>query len=77
MTTPATGSFPQGYFLLDVGPAGTVVRYVPVADVEGMTEAHVARASAGATSAGFTSFAAARLASLPLVDEFVTDGTTD
>ena len=77
VTTPATGSFPQGYFLVDVGPAGTVVRYVPVTDVEGMTEAHVARASAGATSTGFTSFAAARLASLPLVDEFGPDATAD
>lgn len=69
VTTPATGSFPQAYFVVDIGPEGTTVRYVPVADVEGMTEAHHARHSAGETSAGFASFAAARLACLPLVDE--------
>lgn len=69
VTTPATGSFPQGYLIVDVGPEGTAVRYVPVADIEGMTEAHYARWSEGATSAGYASFAAVRLASLPLVDE--------
>lgn len=70
VTTPATGSYPQAYLLFEFGPEGTVVRYVPVADVDGMTEAHRARASGGETSAGYTSFAAVRLARLPLVDEF-------
>jgi predicted phosphodiesterase len=70
VTTPATGSYPQSYLLFEFGPEGTVVRYVPVADVDGMTEAHHARASGGETSAGYTSFAAVRLARLPLVDEF-------
>jgi 3',5'-cyclic AMP phosphodiesterase CpdA len=70
VTTPATGSFPQSYLLFEFGPEGTIVRYVPVADVDGMTEAHHERVAGGETSAGYTSFAAVRLARLPLVDEF-------
>lgn len=70
VTTPATGSFPQGYLLFEFDTDGTVVRYVPVADVDGMTEAHGARSGDGPTSAGYASFAAVRLACLPLVDEF-------
>jgi hypothetical protein len=73
VTTPATGSFPQGYLLFEFDTGGTVVRYVPVAEVDGMTEAHSARSGDGPTSAGYASFAAVRLASLPLVDEL--DGT--
>jgi len=73
VTTPATGSFPQGYLLVDIDRTGTVVRYVPVTEVDGMTEAHSARWSAGETSAGYASFAAVRLASLPLVDELGTE----
>ena len=69
VTTPATGSFPQAYLLFDVDPTGTTVRYVSIADVEAMTEAHHARRSDGATSMAYTSFASIRLASLPLVDE--------
>jgi DNA repair exonuclease SbcCD nuclease subunit len=68
VTTPATGSFPQGYLLFEFDADGAVVRYVPVAGVEGMAEAHHARWSAGTTSAGYASFASVRLASLPLVD---------
>ncbi|MFW5900183.1 MAG: metallophosphoesterase family protein [Halodesulfurarchaeum sp.] len=69
VTAPATGSFPQGYLLVDIGPNGTQINYVPVADVKGMTEAHHARWADGPTSDGYASFAAVRLASLPLVDE--------
>jgi predicted phosphodiesterase len=69
VTTPATGSYPQGYLLFRVDPAGTVVKYVPVTDVEGMTEAHHARASAGTTSAGYAAFGAVRLARLPLLED--------
>jgi len=70
VTTPATGSFPQAYLLLEIGPEGTDIRYVPTTNAEGMAEAHHARWSDGPTSAGYTSFASVQLASLPLVDEF-------
>jgi 3',5'-cyclic AMP phosphodiesterase CpdA len=69
VTAPATGSFPQAYLHVAVGPDGTVVRYVPVTDATGMAEAHRARVSAGETAASYASFAATRLACLPLVDE--------
>jgi len=69
VTTPATGSFPQAYLLFDIDADGTTVRYIPVADTEGMTEAHQARRSDGVTSMAYTSFASIRLATLPLVDE--------
>lgn len=69
VTAPATCSYPQGYLLFDFDHTGVAVRYVPVTDVEGMTEAHAARRTAGETSAGLTAFSAIRLASLPLVDD--------
>ncbi len=69
ITTPATGSYPQGYLLFEFDEGGTTVRYVPVADIEGMTEAHQARSTGGETSAGYASFASIRLASMPLVDD--------
>ncbi|MDY6817460.1 MAG: metallophosphoesterase [Halobacteriales archaeon] len=69
ITTPATGSFPQAYLIFEFDTDGTVIRYIPVADIEGMTEAHYARLTGGDSSAGYTAFAAIRLASLPLLDE--------
>lgn len=69
VTTPATGSFPQAYLLFEFDGTGTTVRYVPVADLEGMTEAHQARRTGGSTSAGYAAFAAVRLARLPLLDD--------
>ncbi|WP_138004353.1 metallophosphoesterase family protein [Halalkalirubrum salinum] len=69
VTAPATCSYPQGYLLFDFDHTGVAVRYVPVTDIEGMTEAHAARRTAGETSAGLTAFSAIRLASAPLVDD--------
>jgi 3',5'-cyclic AMP phosphodiesterase CpdA len=74
VTTPATGSFPQAYLLFEFDETGTTVRYVPVADLEGMTEAHHARRTGGSKSVGYTSFAAIRLARMPLLDDL---GRTD
>lgn len=70
VTTPATGSFPQAYLVFELSASGTVVKYVPVTDLDGMIEAHHARRTGGPKSAGYTAFASARLARLPLVDEF-------
>ena len=69
VTTPATGSFPQAYLLFEFDSSGTTVRYVPVADTEGMTEAHHARRTGGPASVGYTSFASVQLARLPLLDD--------
>jgi 3',5'-cyclic AMP phosphodiesterase CpdA len=69
VTTPATGSFPQAYLLFEFDETGTTVRYVPVTDRRGMTEAHHARRTGGPSSVGYTSFASIRLAGMPLLDE--------
>ncbi|WP_435064937.1 metallophosphoesterase family protein [Halobaculum sp. EA56] len=66
---PTTCSFPQGYCLLDVGPEGTEVRFVPVADFEGTVVGHRERSSDSVTARGLTAMAAARLAQFPLVEE--------
>jgi len=70
ITTPATGSFPQSYLIFESDETGTTVKYVPVTDVEGMSEAHYARLTAGARSRGYTSFGSIRLATLPLLDDY-------
>lgn len=66
---PTTCSFPQGYCLVDVGPEGTEVRFVPVTDFEGMTVGHRERSTDSVTARGLTSMAAVRLAQFPLVEE--------
>ncbi len=66
---PTTCSFPQGYCLLDVGPDGTDVRFVPVADFEEMVVGHRERSTDSVTARGLTGMAAARLAQFPLVEE--------
>jgi 3',5'-cyclic AMP phosphodiesterase CpdA len=73
VTTPATGSFPQAYLLFEFDESGTTVRYIPVTDVEGMTEAHHARRTGGPKSVGYTSFASIRLARMPLHDDLSSD----
>ncbi|MFW5919880.1 MAG: metallophosphoesterase family protein [Halanaeroarchaeum sp.] len=69
IATPTTCSFPQSYLLLEVGSAGTDVRLVPVADVDGLELAHDRRARDSSTARGLTSIGAARVASMPLVVE--------
>lgn len=66
---PTTCSFPQGYCLIDVGPEGTEVRFVPVADFDGMVAGHRERSSDSVTARGLTGMAAVRLAQFPLVEE--------
>ncbi|MXR40921.1 metallophosphoesterase [Halobaculum sp. WSA2] len=66
---PTTCSFPQGYCLVEVGPDGTEVRFVPVADFDGMVVGHRERSTDSVTARGLTGMAAARLAQFPLVEE--------
>jgi 3',5'-cyclic AMP phosphodiesterase CpdA len=67
---PTTCSFPQAYLLVDVGPRGTEVRMVPVADHGGIRYGHAARWNGSVTSRGLTAMAAVRCAQFPLVDEW-------
>lgn len=69
IAVPTTCSFPQSYLLLDIGPAGTTVRLVPVVGQDGLGLAHDRRTRDSTTARGLTSIGAARLASMPLVDE--------
>ncbi|WP_158854637.1 metallophosphoesterase [Halorhabdus sp. CUG00001] len=69
LATPTTCSFPQSYLLLEITPAGTDVRLVPIADVDGLELAHDRRARDSVTARGLTSIGAARLASMPLAVE--------
>ena len=66
---PTTCSFPQGYCLVDVGPEGTEVRFVPVADFEGTVAGYRERATDSVTARGLTAMAATRLAQFPLIEE--------
>jgi len=69
LMVPTTCSFPQGYCLVEVGPEGTEVRFVPVADFDGMVVGHRERSTDSVTARGLTGMAAARLAQFPLVEE--------
>ncbi|MFC7209637.1 metallophosphoesterase family protein [Natronoarchaeum sp. GCM10025321] len=69
IATPTTCSFPQSYLLLEVGPSGTEIRLVPIADQDGLGLAHDRRTRDSTTARGLTSIGAARLASMPLVDD--------
>ncbi|QSG10635.1 3',5'-cyclic AMP phosphodiesterase CpdA [Halapricum desulfuricans] len=69
IATPTTCSFPQSYLLLGVSPEGTTVRLVPVADETGLEMAHARRSADSTTARGLTAIAAARIASLPLIDD--------
>lgn len=69
LMAPTTCSFPQAYLLVEVGPAGTTVRYVPIADTQGMQLGFRERRNDSVTARGLTGMAAVRLAQFPLVDE--------
>jgi 3',5'-cyclic AMP phosphodiesterase CpdA len=66
---PTTCSFPQAYCLVDVGPEGTTVRMVPVADEAGLRTGYAERSTDSTTARGLTAVAAINLARFPLVDE--------
>lgn len=69
LMAPATCSFPQAYLFLDVGPTGTTVWMVPVADAAGFREAHHRRATDSDAARALTAMAAIRLARFPLIND--------
>jgi len=71
LVVPPLCSFPQGYALLRVGPAGTTVRHVPVADEEGVTEAYLAALRNKSKSEALAQLTAEQMRRLPLADERV------
>lgn len=66
VTAPGTGSFPQAYLLLEIGPDGTTVRYVPIPGPTGMREAFLARRGGGEFANLLVDYSTIQLASLPL-----------
>jgi len=64
-----TCSFPQAYLLVDVGPDGTTVRFVPLTEYERSRDAYATRMSMVTVSRGLTGMASIRLANFPLVEE--------
>lgn len=69
ISTPTTCSFPQSYLIFETTADGTEIRLVPVTDTEGLELAHNRRAVDSVTARGLTSMGAARVASMPLVDD--------
>lgn len=65
---PTTCSFPQAYLLVEVGPDGTTVWFVPVVDHEGMLRGYHERRADSVTARELTAMASVRLANFPLVD---------
>lgn len=68
-TAPALCSFPQGYLLLTVDPAGTTVRLVSNADPDAVVEAQSHARDDTAMSRGRAALAAAHIAAAPLIDD--------
>ncbi len=66
---PALSSFPQAYLLAEVGPEGTTLRLVPVADPEGVAESHDLATGHSDRSADIAAMVEDQLADAPLVDE--------
>lgn len=75
ITVPSTGSYPNASLLLDIGPTGTTVRYVPLVGPAGSAESNAARRNGTELSLLLERFSAAQLASFPLVVE--ASGETD
>ncbi len=69
LVVPPLCSFPQGYALVRVGPTGTTVRYVPVADPPAAAEAYLAGLRDTVKSEALAGFAATQFGRLPLADE--------
>ena len=64
---PSTCTFPQGYLLVNIGPSGTDVSFVPVADRDGLEEAFLRRYTAFVKTRLYASAGAVILSS-PAVD---------
>lgn len=70
IVTPAVGSFPQAYLLVDVGPEGTVARLVPLATREETQEAYWHMVHGDETARGLVPLLETRLPNMPLLDEW-------
>jgi 3',5'-cyclic AMP phosphodiesterase CpdA len=68
LLAPAVCSFPQAAALLDVGPGGTTVRFVPLSGARGMAEAYTLAAAGNAHGQAIAAHADDGF-DLPLVDE--------
>ncbi len=69
LVAPALSSFPQAYLVLDVGPDGTTVRCHAAADRDGTAEAYRLARDHSTRSHRIATHTAARLTSLPIVDD--------
>jgi len=69
VVAPALSSFPQAALLLEVGPDGTTVRYVPTAGPDAVEEAYLHAKADSERSGAVADLAAVQLSALPLVDE--------
>jgi 3',5'-cyclic AMP phosphodiesterase CpdA len=63
---PALCSYPPSYLVVDVGPGGTVVRWVPVTTPTERTEAYTLGATGKDLGQGVVELAAARINTAPL-----------
>ena len=57
--SPATCSFPQAALLLDVGPTGTTVRFLPLSRAKGVAEAYTLAAAGNAHGQAIAAYAEA------------------
>jgi Icc protein len=69
LVCPALSSFPQAYTLAEIGPEGTTLKLVPVADHEGVEEARGLARNHSDRSADICEMVESQLADLPLADE--------
>lgn len=69
VTVPATSTFPMAYITLEIGPSGTVVRYVPLGDVDEMQTAYTRRSDLKPKARALTAMASVRTATFPLLDD--------
>jgi predicted MPP superfamily phosphohydrolase len=69
INAPATSTFPPAYLIIEIGPSGTVIRYVPLGNTGEMGTAFSRRSKLKPKSQALTGMASARVASFPLIDE--------
>jgi len=66
---PALCSYPRAYLLVDVGPAGATIRFVPVETPTAAVDVRLHGAGGNRVGRKVTEWAERRLAAVPLVDE--------